>query len=244
WRPPSASSGTRPRAVRSARSTPRSPSMPSPRHSRPTMPRPIRSRPSPPPPRSWPRCPAMWASTCSELTGGRMSVTIREAVEADLPQILRLVHALAVYEREPDAVEATEADFAAVMFPTEGSPNTFGLMAEVDGTVIGFAIWFRTFSTWTGRNGIWLEDLFVDPEYRGYGAGKALLGRLAQICRDRGADASRMVRAEVEHTLDRVLRIIGREAAGRMGDLPPRRAGTGRVRELGTALRPGRSPRQ
>src|SRR5690625_5816622 len=72
------------------------------------------------------------------------------------------------------------------MFPTEGSPNTFGLMAEVDGTVIGFAIWFHTFSTWTGRNGIWLEDLFVDPEYRGYGAGKALLGRLAQICRDRG----------------------------------------------------------
>lgn len=115
-----------------------------------------------------------------------MPVTIREAVEADLPQILRLVHALAVYEREPDAVEATEADFAAVMFPTEGSPNTFGLMAEVDGTVIGFAIWFHTFSTWTGRNGIWLEDLFVDPEYRGYGAGKALLGRLAQICRDRG----------------------------------------------------------
>src|SRR5699024_6661749 len=58
------------------------------------------------------------------------------------------------------------------------------------------------------------------------------------------AYASRMVPAEVEHTLDRVLRIIGRKAAGRMGDLPPRRAGTGRVRELGTALRPGRSPRQ
>src|SRR5699024_12669760 len=101
---------------------------------------------------------------------GGMYCTFGGAVQAVLPPILRLVHARAGYEREPDAVEATEADFAAVMFPTEGSPNTFGLMAEVDGTVIGFAIWFHTFSTRTGRNGIWLEDLFIDPEHRGSGA--------------------------------------------------------------------------
>ena len=87
-----------------------------------------------------------------------MSLTIREAGEDDLSDILRLVHDLAVYEKEPDAVEATEADFAAVMFPTDGHPNTYGLVAEVDGEVIGIAIWFHSFSTWTGRNGIWLKD--------------------------------------------------------------------------------------
>lgn len=115
-----------------------------------------------------------------------MSTLVREATQDDLPDILRLVHALAVYEREPDAVEASVDDFAAVMFPAEGTPNTYGLVAESDGEIIGIAIWFHTFSTWTGKNGIWLEDLFVDPEHRGTGAGTALLGRLAQHCQDRG----------------------------------------------------------
>ncbi|WP_210604854.1 GNAT family N-acetyltransferase [Brevibacterium oceani] len=115
-----------------------------------------------------------------------MTVTVREATPGDLPEILRLVHGLAEYEKEPDAVEATEADFAAVMFPADGHPNTFGLVAEVDGQIIGIAIWFHTFSTWTGKNGIWLEDLFVSPSRRGSGAGTALLGRLARICRERG----------------------------------------------------------
>ncbi|MGY4721104.1 N-acetyltransferase family protein [Naumannella huperziae] len=115
-----------------------------------------------------------------------MSASIREATRNDLPDILRLVHALAVYEKEPDAVEATEQDFAAVMFPSDGAPHVYGLVAEVEGAVIGIAIWFYSFSTWTGKNGIWLEDLFVDPAHRGTGAGTALLGRLAQLCQDRG----------------------------------------------------------
>lgn len=113
-------------------------------------------------------------------------MNVREATKADLPDILRLVHGLAVYEREPDAVEATEDDFAAVMFPDDGHPNTYGLVAEVGREIIGIAIWFHSFSTWTGKNGIWLEDLFVDPDHRGGGAGKALLGRLAQACQERG----------------------------------------------------------
>ncbi|MGH3354084.1 MAG: GNAT family N-acetyltransferase [Nocardioides sp.] len=117
-----------------------------------------------------------------------MTVTIRDAAPADVPEILRLVHALADYEKEPDAVEATEADFTTALFPESGTPTTHCLVAEADGadgtggTVIGIAVWYVTFSTWTGRNGIWLEDLFVDPVHRGAGAGKALLVRLAEIC--------------------------------------------------------------
>ncbi|MCI4010178.1 GNAT family N-acetyltransferase [Brevibacterium sp. ZH18] len=111
---------------------------------------------------------------------------VREATKADLPDILRLVRGLAEYEREPDAVEATEDDFAAVMFPDDGHANTYGHVAEADGEIIGIAIWFHSFSTWTGKNGIWLEDLFVHPDHRGGGAGKALLGRLAQLCQERG----------------------------------------------------------
>lgn len=115
-----------------------------------------------------------------------MSVTLREAMAPDVPEILRLVHALAEYEREPDAVEATEDDFRAALFPVGETPTTHALLAERDGAVIGMAVWYVTFSTWTGQNGIWLEDLFVDPEHRGAGAGKALLKRLAQICLERG----------------------------------------------------------
>ncbi|MFD4325031.1 GNAT family N-acetyltransferase [Nocardioides sp. NPDC058538] len=117
-----------------------------------------------------------------------MTVTIRDAAPADVPEILRLVHALAVYEKEPDAVEATETDFATALFPESGTPTTRCLIAEAagtdgtGGTIIGMAVWYVTFSTWTGRNGIWLEDLFVDPAHRGAGAGKALLVRLAEIC--------------------------------------------------------------
>ena len=112
---------------------------------------------------------------------------IRPATPADLPDILRLVHELAAYEREPDAVEATEEDFAAVLFPTDGEPTAFCHVAEGrEGRVVGIALWFLTFSTWTGRQGIHLEDLFVEPRHRGSGLGKALLTELARECRERG----------------------------------------------------------
>lgn len=114
-----------------------------------------------------------------------MSVTIRDAAPDDVPEILRLVRALAEYERAPEAVEATEDDFVNALFPTDVAPTTHALVAERDGVVIGMAIWYVTFSTWTGRNGIWLEDLFVDPAHRGAGAGRALLTRLARICVER-----------------------------------------------------------
>lgn len=116
-----------------------------------------------------------------------MEPILRDALPADIPDLLRLVRDLAAYEKEPDAVEATESMYARALFPEDGStPTTHALVADVDGRVVGMAIWYLTFSTWTGVNGIWLEDLFVEPARRGSGLGTALLRRLAQLCVERG----------------------------------------------------------
>jgi GNAT superfamily N-acetyltransferase len=108
---------------------------------------------------------------------------IREATPADLPVVLDLIRELAAYEREPDAVVATEAGLFDALF----GDDAFGSchVAELDGAVVGFALWFRNFSTWLGRPGIYLEDLFVRPEARGAGLGKALLMTLVDIARER-----------------------------------------------------------
>jgi GNAT superfamily N-acetyltransferase len=113
-------------------------------------------------------------------------VSVRAADPADVPRILELVRALAEYEREPDKVEATADDFMQSLFPEDGHPTAFAHVAEIDGEVVGMAVWYLTFSTWTGGNGIWLEDLFVLPERRGSGCGRELLAALARICRERG----------------------------------------------------------
>ena len=113
-------------------------------------------------------------------------MSVREATAADVPDILGLVRDLADYERELDQVEATEEDFRRLMFPEEGLATAFGHVAEVDGEVVGMALWYVTFSTWTGGNGIWLEDLYVAPEHRGSGLGRDLLAALARICVERG----------------------------------------------------------
>jgi GNAT superfamily N-acetyltransferase len=95
---------------------------------------------------------------------------------------------LADYERAPDAVEASEADLIATLFTEE--PRVFCDLVEVDdhGTprVVGMALWFLNYSTWQGKHGIYLEDLFVRPEFRGRGFGKELLVHLARICMDQG----------------------------------------------------------
>ena len=112
--------------------------------------------------------------------------SVRPARPQDVPAILGLVHELAVYEKAPDAVEATEDGFRAALFPSDGAPTAYAHVAVVNGTVVGMAVWYLTFSTWLGGAGIWLEDLFVQPAHRGSGLGKAMLATLAALCTERG----------------------------------------------------------
>ena len=109
-----------------------------------------------------------------------MTVTIRDAVPADVPVILRFITDLAIYERLQHEAVATEADLVRELFGP--SPKVFCQLADVSGEPAGFALWYYTFSTFQGRLGIWLEDLFVDPARRGHGIGKALLVDLARRC--------------------------------------------------------------
>ena len=108
---------------------------------------------------------------------------LRTARPGDEPGILAGIHALAVYEREPDAVENTATALAETLFGAE--PYAFAHVVERDDEIVGIAIWFLTYSTWTGRHGIWLEDLHVDESQRGRGYGKALIASLAELCIDR-----------------------------------------------------------
>ncbi len=112
-----------------------------------------------------------------------MNPHIRPALPADAPLMLELIHELAAYEREPDAVLANEADLLRDGF---GPQNYFEcLIAEEDGEPAGFALYFFNYSTWRGRAGVYLEDLFVRPRFRGHGIGKALLGRVAAVAVER-----------------------------------------------------------
>lgn len=109
---------------------------------------------------------------------------IREATPADVPAIMQLIHDLAEYEKAPQEVETNEGEIAAALFA--GQPKVFAHVIDLDGEVVGMAIWFLNFSTWLGKHGIYLEDLYVKPEYRGRGYGLAMLKYLAAICVQRG----------------------------------------------------------
>ena len=133
------------------------------------------------------------------LTGLIPEERIRPAVPGDVPVLLELVHELAVYEREPDAVEATAAMLHDALFgsapdgaapdgaaPDGAAPVASCHVALHEGAVVGFALWYVTFSTWRGLPGLWLEDLFVRPAARGTGLGRELLQALAEVCLARG----------------------------------------------------------
>jgi len=111
-----------------------------------------------------------------------MTIHIRPATPDDAALILRLVRELADYEREPDAVVATEAMLVRALFADRSAE---AVIAELDGAGVGFALFFHNFSTWEGRRGLYLEDLYVTPAARGAGVGKALLRHLAGIAIDR-----------------------------------------------------------
>ena len=107
---------------------------------------------------------------------------MRPAAAADAPLIADLVRELAAYERLSSEAVATAGDFAAALFaPT---PRAFCDIVELDGEAVGLALWFYSFSTFVGRHGLYLEDLYVRPAARGAGAGRALLARLARRCRE------------------------------------------------------------
>lgn len=109
---------------------------------------------------------------------------IRAATRDDIPLILQLIRDLATYEREPHAVMATEQGLREVLFGDE--PVAKVLIACDGAQAVGFAVYFFNFSTWLGRPGLYLEDLFVKPDVRGRGYGRRLLVHLAQIARDHG----------------------------------------------------------
>lgn len=112
-------------------------------------------------------------------------MALRAATEADLGTIIELIHALAEYEREPDAVRLDPEELRRHLFGSR--PYAEVILAETsDGASAGFALFFHNFSTWEGRPGIYLEDLFVRPESRGHGYGKALLAELARLAVERG----------------------------------------------------------
>src|SRR5437016_2851437 len=113
-----------------------------------------------------------------------MSLTIARARPEQAGLIFSLICELAEYEKLTHEVEATEADIAAALFGE--NPRLFCEIAEWNNEPVGFAVWFFNFSTFSGRLGIYLEDLFVRPAFRGKGAGKALLVRLAGLCVENG----------------------------------------------------------
>lgn len=109
---------------------------------------------------------------------------IRPAKREEVGEVLQLIQDLATYEKAPDQVEASKDDLLNTIFAKE--PRVFCDLVEVDGQIAGMAIWFLNYSTWQAKHGIYLEDLYIKPEFRARGYGKALLKHLAQICDKEG----------------------------------------------------------
>jgi GNAT superfamily N-acetyltransferase len=118
------------------------------------------------------------------VSAGDRPVHVRAATPADVQVILRMIGDLAEFERARHEVHATEESLHATLFADP--PAVFASMAECDGEVAGFALWFLNYSTWLGSHGVYLEDLYVADRFRGQGVGTALLSHLAAVCVERG----------------------------------------------------------
>jgi GNAT superfamily N-acetyltransferase len=112
-----------------------------------------------------------------------MTLSIDPATPADIPLILDLIRELAEYEHEPESAQATAEQIHSALFGER--PAAEAVIARVDGEPAGWGLWFQTFSTWTGKPGLWLEDLYVRPQYRRQGVGNALMVFLARLCVER-----------------------------------------------------------
>ncbi|QNP41810.1 GNAT family N-acetyltransferase [Lysobacter solisilvae (ex Woo and Kim 2020)] len=126
----------------------------------------------------------MTALPTDPIATHRPGVTLRAATRDDVALILAFIRELAEYEREPDAVHADETLLASNLFGA--TPGAEVVIADVDGRPAGFALFFHNFSTWLGRRGLYLEDLFVRPEFRGRGVGQVLMTHLAKLAVERG----------------------------------------------------------
>ena len=111
-------------------------------------------------------------------------MTVRPVRLEDVAAVVGLVGELAEYEKAAHEVQLTQEQLSAALFGD--SPKLFGHVADVDGVVVGMALWFLNFSTWRGTHGIYLEDLYVQPQHRGSGLGRELLRTLADLCVQRG----------------------------------------------------------
>jgi GNAT superfamily N-acetyltransferase len=122
----------------------------------------------------------------SVMSASSAGTVVRSATRGDVPLILTMIRELAEFERSLDEVQATEELLTRNLFAEQ--PAVFCHIAEIDGEAVGFALWFVNFSTWVGKHGIYLDDLYVRPAARGAGVGTALLQTLARIFVDRGYD--------------------------------------------------------
>ncbi|NTG50791.1 GNAT family N-acetyltransferase [Agrobacterium rhizogenes] len=138
-----------------------------------------------------------------------MTITIRPAQLSDSELILRFIRELAEYEKAAHEVEATTASIEQSLFGPQSV--THAVICEIDGEPVGFAVWFYTYSTWLARNGLYLEDLYVTPEKRGSGAGKALLKYLAKLAVEKGCGRFEWSVLDWNEPAIRVYRSIGAE---------------------------------
>lgn len=152
---------------------------------------------------------------------------MRRARRGDEEGILACIQALADYEREPDAVENTADMIAETLFGAD--PRAFAFVVAREGGIRGIAVWFLTYSTWTGRHGIWLEDLFVSAEDRSRGYGVALLSALAGECVAQGYPRLEWTVLDWNEPAIGFYRALGAEA---MDDWTTRRVTGGKLREL------------